>query len=442
MAEPRNIGIIGGGFAGLTAALRLRQAGHNVTVWEKGLLGGQAATIPLGHTSIEKFYHHLFQSDVHIVNLAKELGIGDQLMWLPSNVGYYADGKVLPLNGALDLLRLDIMPFHDRIRTGLVTYYLQHVTHWKRFESVYAHDWLRKAMGETAYSKTFGAQLRAKFGSYADRVAMVWFWGKIWLRTTSRKNPLVQEKLGYFKGGFQTMVDALVTAVDDAGVVTKPGVGITALSQSADESWQVSTDDGTPAGRYDIVLATTPSNIFQKLVPNLPDDYVARLNALEYEAAIVVLMELNHRLTDVYWMNIADKTVPFTAVIEHTNFVNPVHYGGRKLIYLSKYVEQDHPYFAMSDDEILQEYLPYLKRFNPDFDEDWVTNVWVSRERAAQPITPLHYSEKLPSHKTPLRNLWLANTTQIYPEDRGTNYAVRQGEDVARLIMDEIAAGS
>jgi protoporphyrinogen oxidase len=434
----QRIGVIGGGFAGLTAALRLAQAGHDVTLWEKGRFGGQAATIPFAGTQIEIFYHHLFQSDSSIAALAEELGVGDKLMWLPSNVGYYSDGKILPLNGAIDLLKLDILPIWDRIRLGLVTFYLQHVSKWQHFESVTAHDWLRRALGRNAYEKTLGAQLKAKFGTYYDKVAMVWFWGKIWLRTTSRRSPLDQEKLGYFDGSFQVMVDAMVEGCRNAGVNLEHGAGISSMRQNDDGTWQVGSDAGEEPASFDIVLATTPSNIFQKIVPNLPAEYAAKLNALEYEAAVVALLEIDQPLSNVYWLNIADKELPFTAVIEHTNFVDPARYGGRRLIYLSKYIEPDHPYFTMSEDAIIAEYLPHLKKINPNFDPSWVKQSWVFRERAAQPIIPLHYSKMIPEHRTPLRNLYLANTTQIYPEDRGTNYSVRLGEDIAKLILADI----
>ena len=56
---------------------------------------------------------------------------------------------------------------------------------------------------------------------------------------------------------------------------------------------------------------------------------------------------------------------------------------------------------------------------------------------AAQPIVTRGYSERIPDHRTPVRGLYLANTTQIYPEDRGTNYSVRMGRAVARMMDDD-----
>jgi len=436
----RHIGVIGGGMAGLTAALRLVQAGHRVTLWERApRLGGQAVAFDVGGAYLEHFYHHLFQSDRDIVALIDELGISDQLLWLPSNVGYFADGKIYPLNGALDLLRLGFLPLHDRIRLGLVTAYLQRVRRWKRFERVTAHDWLRRALGQRAYDRTFGAQLRAKFGRYYDQVAMVWFWGKIWLRTTSRRSPLDQERLGYPRGSFNVIVDALTDAARAAGADLRVGTGPSSLRHNDDQSWTVVMDDSDDV-QCDAIVATVPSPILQRLVDNLPPAYQAKLTGLVYEAAAVALLQLNQPLSSIYWLNIADPDVPFTGIIEHTNFMSPSEYGGNHFVYLSKYLEPDHPYFSMPESELIETYLPYLTRINPSFDASWIQKWWVFRERAAQPVVTLNYSEKIPDHRTPLKNLYLANTSQIYPEDRGTNYSVRLGNRIAEIVVSDLGS--
>jgi len=436
-SDQEHIGVIGGGMAGLTAALRLVQAGHRVTLWEQApLLGGQAVAFPVEGNRLEYFYHHLFQSDRDIVALIDELGLGDDLLWLPSNVGYFADGKIWPLNGALDLLRLGFIPLHDRLRVGLVTAYLQRVTDWKPYERVTAHDWLRRALGVRAYERTLGAQLKAKFGRHERSVAMVWFWGKIWLRTTSRKSPLDQEKLGYPRGSFTTVIDAIAGAARALGAEFHVGVGPTALRQEPDGRWAVVVPDGEV--HCDRVIATVPSPVFQRLVPNLPASYRAKLNTLQYEAAMVMLLQLDRKLSDIYWLNIADPSMPFTGIIEHTNFLPPSDYGGKHYVYLSKYLEADESLYQSSDDEVLAAYLPHLRKVNPGFQQEWIERYWVFRERAAQPIIPLHYSDSLPEHRTGLPGLYLANTTQIYPEDRGTNYSVRLGNRIAALVDGDI----
>jgi len=437
-----HIGIVGGGIAGLTAAYRLASAGQRVTLWERAnKLGGQATSFEVADGALEYFYHHLFQSDTDITALIEELGLGHRLMWLPSDVGYFANGRILPLNGALDLLRLDILPFHDRIRVGLVTAYLQRVRDWKPFEEVTAEAWLRQALGSRAYEATFGAQLEAKFGRYASEIAMVWFWGKIWLRTTSRRSPLEGEKLGYPLGSFGSIVDALAGASRAQGAVLNTGADPSSIRQTEDGRWTMEFENGNASQVYDRIIVTTPSPIFARLVPGLSDAYKRKITSLEYEAAVVALIELDRQLSSTYWMNIADPALPFTAVIEHTNFVSPVHYGGRHYVYLSKYLETDHPYFAKDSDELIDEYCMYLTRINPAFDKSWISKWWVFRERAAQPIITKNYSTRLPGHRTPLENLYLANTSQIYPEDRGTNYSVRLGNRIAATVVDDARSG-
>jgi protoporphyrinogen oxidase len=192
----------------------------------------------------------------------------------------------------------------------------------------------------------------------------------------------------------------------------------------------------------DAVVVTTPSPVLLRLVPNLPESYRAKLQTLEYEAAIVVLLQLTHPLSAIYWLNIADPDLPFTGIIEHTNFMPPHEYGGKRFVYLSKYLEPDHPYFAMSDDKLIDAYTPYLRRINPDFEPSWIEQAWVFRERSAQPIVPLHYSERIPDFRTGLPGLYLANTTQIYPEDRGTNYSVRLGNQIASIVASDLDANA
>ena len=437
--QPKHVAVVGGGIAGLTAAYRLARAGHRVTLWERSeRLGGQAVAFPVAGTYLEHFYHHLFQSDREIVALIEELGIADRLLWLPSNVGWFAEGRIYPLNGALDLLRLGSIPLVDRLRLGLVTAYLQRVKDFRRFEGVTAERWLRRALGARAYDRTWGAQLRAKFGRYHDQVAMVWFWGKIWLRTTSRRSPLDQEKLGYIRGSFNVLIDGLADGARQAGADLRVGSGPSALEPDGDGGWRVRLAGGDE--RCDAILATVPSPVLTRLVPNLPEAYRARLGALTYEAAAVVLLQLSQPLSGIYWLNIADPDLPFTAVIEHTNFVPAADYGGKHFVYLSKYLEPDHPYFTLPEDELIEAYLPALRRINPDFNRAWIERRWVFRERAAQPIVTLNHREKIPDHRTGLPGLYLANTSQIYPEDRGTNYSVRLGNDVAALVAADLAA--
>jgi protoporphyrinogen oxidase len=194
--------------------------------------------------------------------------------------------------------------------------------------------------------------------------------------------------------------------------------------------------DGEPE-RYDRVLATVPNDVFERLVEPglLPDGFVGRLRSIEYFAALCLLLELDRPFSPYYWTNVADRELPFVGLIEHTNFVEPERYGGRRFLYVANYVEHGHALLSLDGGELLARYEPGLRKVNAGFDPAWVRNRWLHVEPAAQPIVTVGYRERIPPLRTPVPGLVLANTTQVYPEDRGTNYAVRLGGEAARAIL-------
>lgn len=444
----RDVAVIGGGIAGLTAAYRLARQGHRVTLWEQDeQLGGLAAAFPLPDGGqIEKFYHHLFMSDRAIVDLIEELGIGDRLRWIDSNVGFFYDGTIYPLTSANDLIRLPFIPLVDRVRIGLVTLYLQRITkesgRWRRFERVTAWEWLRRAVGQRAFDRVWGAQLEAKFGPRAPEVAMAWFWNKVFLRTQSRPGLLEREKLGYIDGSFNVLIDRLAEACREHGVDVRAGVGVSALErhEGGPKRFTLTGTDGR-ASDADLVVATIPSPLILRLIPDIPEPYRGQLGSMVYQGAVVILLQLDRKLSDIYWLNIGDERLPFTGIIEHTNLLDPVDYGGAHLVYAGKYLDWDHPFVSMTDEQVRSELVPTLKHVNPAFDDSWIRRMWVFRARAAQPIVTLNYSAKVPPHRTPISGLYVANMSQIYPEDRGTNYAVDLGNRVAAIIAEDLNAG-
>ena len=199
-------------------------------------------------------------------------------------------------------------------------------------------------------------------------------------------------------------------------------------------------DPGVGGGNveeFDAIVATTPSYTLRRLAPALPEGYMARLSGVEYMAAVLIILVLDRPLSRVYWLNVADRSIPFVGVIEQTNLIGPEHYGGKHIVYLSNYLTADDRLYGLSHRELLDEYAPHLRKINPDFDASWVVNSFYHRVEAAQPVIGVNYSQRIPDHRTPLRGLYLANTTQIYPEDRGTSYSVRIGRRVARMAMED-----
>jgi protoporphyrinogen oxidase len=282
--------------------------------------------------------------------------------------------------------------------------------------------------------------LRGKFGQRADDVSMAWFWNKIHLRFASRKGGAGQkEQLGYLLGSFGLLVDALAERIRQMGGVLEMGRPVQRVI--VEDGRAVALEAGGEKGERipcDAILATVPNQTFLGLVPQLPEDYATKVGAVQYQWALCLVLALKQSLSQIYWMNISDRSIPFLALIEHTNFIERSHYGGLHVVYLSNYLEEASPLLQMGVDELCDLYFPHLKRINPQFSQEWLADRWLFRGPFAQPIIATHYSRSIPEHRTPISGLYLANMSQIYPEDRGQNYSIRLGQEVAAMLAADL----
>jgi protoporphyrinogen oxidase len=427
-----HIAIVGGGLTGLSAADELSRGGARCTVFEReATLGGLAGSFKVDGVYLEKSYHHLFTSDTAAAGLIERLGLGDDLEWVPTTNSYFVD-RIYHLSTPLDLLRFSPIGLVDRIRLGLLYLSTRFIRDWRALEEITAREWLIRMAGEKVYHQVWEPLLRGKFGRYTDEVAAVWIWNKLKLRGSSR-GKAQEERLGYLRGGFARAFDAWEAHLRDRGVEI--------LLSSPVE--RISIADGAATGvvvggqfrGFDRVLVTTAPEILVRIAPDLPADYQARLGQIKYLANVCLVMHLDRSLSDTYWLNVGDPTMPFTGVIEHTNMQRPEDYGGAHVVYLSRYMDPEDPYYRMSTEELLSAYLPHLQKMFRGFERDWVQEAWAWRERYTQPVIGLHYSQLKPPFQTPIENLWLSCMAQVYPQDRGMNYAVVFGQKVAAEML-------
>ena len=435
------VGIVGGGIAGLAAAYELTKQGHSVEVFEAvPFLGGQASTFDVYGGQLERGYHHLFISDTHVTELIHELGLGDKLEWLVSSVGFYHGGKIWDFTSPKDLLLFKPLPILDRIRVGLWTLILQKTKSYKKFEGVTAQNWLTSHMGKRGYEVIWEPLLRGKFGEFHDKIGMTWIWNKVTLRVASRKGAGQVERLGYPMGSFGEVIDVLADRITQQGGQLHTSSSVTQIVESdgTATTLDVQIGSGTSERReYEAVIATTPSYVFEKIAPPMPAEYVEKLQGIEYLSAVLMVLVMDRPFTEKYWMNIADPDMPFVALIEHTNMIDKELYGGKHILYISNYPSRNSAMYQMSAEELMDLFVPHLMKINPDFDRSWVLEHHHHKLDGAQPVVGTNYGNGIPDHRTPLKGLYLANTTQIYPEDRGTNYSVRMGAQVAQMVMDD-----
>ncbi len=417
--------VIGGGFAGLTAAYDLLRGGHQVTVFEAApQVGGLASGFkdPTWDWSLERFYHHIFYSDRAIRSLVEEIGVGDLLFYTkPTTAFWCREHGAHAFDGPLPVLMYPHLPLPDRLRVGVAAAALKLRKDWRRLERQTAEHYLQRWMGRRAYLQLWEPLLVGKFGPYAGEVNAAWFWARIASRTP---------QLGYFKGGFQAFADALAAKVTSLGGGVHTSAPVQQL-RPVDKSWELQAQGATHT--FDRVVVASSPGLLAKLAPDLPSGYTAELRALKSLGAVVMVVALRRQLltNGMYWLNLPKGDFPFLALVEHTNMIPREHYGGDHLVYCGDYLPADHRYFSMSPDEVCAEWIAALPQANAGFDPSWVRQSWLFREAYAQPVVPINHSRHLPPLRTPLPGLFFASMSQVYPWDRGTNYAVELGRRVA-----------
>lgn len=448
MADRLNIAIIGAGAGGLAAAWDLARAGHAVTVFEAGAeVGGLAAGFkdPAWDWTLEKFYHHWFATDRDVLALIAEIGHADKVRFYSPTTSIWREEGAFPMDKAVlpvgllsrvvNVLAMPGLSLLAKLRFGLVGFGLTLYKNGVSLEKHTADAWLRRWVGDRAYEMLWRPLLIGKFGEDYDKVNMAWMWARLYKRTA---------RLGTYAGGFQAMLEDLAEAVRGAGATIRLSTPVERIAPHPDGGLALAAGEG--GGHFDRVLCTSSPRILLKLVPDLPDPYAAQVGALHSLGAVALILALDRQLmTDgTYWLNLPASSpdrranpFPFLALVEHTNYVSPEHFGGDHIVYLGDYLPADHEHFRLSEDDLAARFLSSLTKVNPAFSPGWVRRRWLFRVPYAQPVPFVNHSHHIPPIRTPLDGLYWASMSQVYPWDRGTNYAIEIGRRAARMMVGD-----
>lgn len=414
----------------------LKLIGNNVTIFEKNnSVGGMVSTVDLYDTKLEKYYRHIFKSDKEAIELIKEMGLENELIWPSTKMGYLTNRKIYEWGTPISLLKFKELNFFEKLRFGFNVVHLKLINNYKELEKVTAEKWLKDRIGEKIYSKVWEPLLISKFGDKKDQISMAWLWGKIKLRSTSTTKE--GEQLGYIKGSYQELTNAFYKYLVEKNVKINLDTIVNKVEKENDKYIIKTEKDGLEESqKFDVVVSTVDYNNFINICGEyMTKEEKEKAQKVKYTSARTMMIITNKSFSDFYWLNIGDNDIPFGGIIEHTNFINKNNYGDNHIIYISNYMTEENKLYNVSKEEMLQEYMKYLTQINKDFTMENVIDYFVFDEKYAQPIIECKYSEFIMKDKLENENIYLCTMPQIYPEDRGMNYAIKLGNKVADEIV-------
>ena len=430
------VAIVGAGFVGLAAAFKLAKAGDEVFVFEKNSYpGGLAAGFKESSWDwyLDHHYHHIFASDKEIKQFAKDLGLESSLFFKRPKTSIYYQQKTFQLDSPTSLLTAPVFGWLTKFRVGLTLAFLKLLPEslGLRLEKWTAKEFLIKTMGTEAWQILWQPLFEDKFAEKAASVNAAWFWARIKARTPS---------LGYFKGGFGQFSWQVVNNLKKLGVKFYFDTSIKSINQ-VNQHWQVISANSKSHSliEFDKVLVTLPADQVSQLVKTKKTKKsLPWKKSLDYLSAVTLIIEADKPFFQdkTYWLNVNDLSFPFLAVVEQTHFINKKHYGGKHIIYVGKYLHKNHPFYKLDAQALFHHYQKSLEVLSPHFSQS-VKRVWRFQAPFAQPVVAPNHSRLVPKIKTPLQGFYWASMQHIYPWDRGTNFAVKLGFEVAEVIKHE-----
>lgn len=464
MNSSQNVAIIGSGFLGLTLALRLSQAGKDVTVFESASeIGGLASAWRINDDVVwDKHYHVTLLSDSFTRKIVDEIGLADEFEWVETKTGFYTDGKLVSMSNTLEFLKFPPLGLLSKLRLGGTIFYAARVKDWKALEKIPVEDWLTKLSGKRTFEKMWRPLLEAKLGEAYRETSAAFIWATIQRMYAARNSGLKKEMFGYVRGGYACVLERFAAILREKGVRIHLGARVEKVEKTGDQIKVITAENAekyraevklSPAANYsgvsvrsvfatehaatfDAVVLTCPSTVAAHIAPQLTDEEKAKLENVKYQGIVCASVLLKKSLSNFYVTNITD-AAPFTGIIEMSALVDKQQFGGNALVYLPKYIAPGDELFDKSDAEIEEIFLTALGKMYPYFSPADVVAFKISRVRQVFPVPTLNYSAKLPQVKTSVDNLYIVNSSQITNGTLNVNETVQLAE---RFFEEYLAA--
>jgi protoporphyrinogen oxidase len=429
------VGIVGGGILGMTAAYRLAQEGVHVALFERaGDLGGLVGSFDFDGRQVDRFYHVILPDDHRVVGLAEELGLGDRFRFRPTKVGFYDDGRLFSMTSPKEFLTFPVLRPWQRARLAAFVAYCQLKRGHDDLDAIPLERWLRRLSGRGVYDRLWRPLLDSKFDGRFDDLPATYIWARS-RRMSKTRDSSGREVMGWLEGGYQTLIDALERRILELGGEVHAGTAVDEIAGDASGAHGLVVE-----GRFrpfDHVLCTLAPPMARRLLsPQLAES--APADHCRYLGVVCLLMRLKRSISPYYHLNITDRRIPLTTVVETTHVVDPDHVGGH-LVYASKYVDPSHADLERPAEEVERDYRGYAKTIFPDLRDDDILGTVVQRARVVEPVHLVGGASRLPEI-FPLPGLAMASTAHVYPELVSGQAVTGVSERVVPGILERLPA--
>ncbi len=432
MSRP-SVGIVGAGILGLTVAHRLTRAGVRVSLYERSDdVGGLVGAFDFDGHRVDRFYHVILPTDDRVRGLAEELGLGDQFRFRPTGVGFYDQGRLFSMNSLLEFLRFPLLPPHDRLRLGAFVARCQMISDHSELDETPLLQWLQRLCGRRIVERMWRPLLDSKFDGRYDDLPATYLWART-RRMSGTRDRGGHEIMGWLTGGYETLTQALADSIVAGGGEIHTGVAVDQVVGTANGVSGITV--GGVHKPFDAVLVTLLPPLARRL---LAPEVAAEVeeDRCRYLGVICVIVRTSRGVSPYYTLNITDRRVPLTTIVETTHVVDPAHAGGH-LLYAAKYVDPSHPDLKRPEDEVAKEYLAHVRTIFPTLSDDDILGVVVQRAPAVEPVHTLGGAKLLPS-KFPVPGLALASTAHVYPEVVNGQAVIGVADDVVEGLLERL----
>ena len=407
------VGIVGGGLLGLATAYRLAQAGVDVTVYERdGQLGGLAGTTDLGGIPVDRFYHVVLPTDDRVRSLAADVGIGeDRFRFATTRVGFYQQGRLTSMSTPRELLTFPGLSMADRVRLGAFAARCQMKSGYADLEDMSLETWLRKVCGDRLWEKLWRPLLDSKFDGAYDDLPATYLWART-RRMSATRDKAAREVMGTIDGGYQVLADALAEQIRALGGEVLLNTAVDTVPSSGGRALGVVVD-GALRPHDQVVTTQLRPGMKGLLAPDLERALGADPN--RYLGVVCVVARVAKSISPYYALNITDRRIPLTTVVETTHVIDPARAGGT-LLYVPKYVTPDNPDLDRPAADVKREYLEHVRTMFPALRPSDILAAQVARARVAEPIHTVGARRPVAADLFPAPGLATASSAHVYPE--------------------------